>query len=101
MREGAGGDEVDAGFGDGAYGVEADVAAGLGERAAGDLMHGGAQLVRGEVVEQDGVDAGGEDGLDLVGTVDMDFVGGGVRERGSGLPASGGECGLPPPQRTA
>ena len=60
--------------------VEGDVAAGLDDRAAGDEVDAGAQLVEAEVVEHDRVDAGGEHGLDLVDPVDLDLEVGGVRE---------------------
>ena len=80
VGEGADGDEVDACGGDVADAVEGDAAAGFGERAAGDLLDGGAKIFDGEVVEHDGVDVGGEDCLDLVEAVDFDFEVGGVGE---------------------
>lgn len=57
VGEAADGDDVDARGGDGGDSVEGDVAASLGGRATVDKRDGAAQLVGGEVVEHDAVDA--------------------------------------------
>ena len=60
MRERADGDEVDAGLGDRADGVERDAAGRLELGAAGDERDGARELGRRHVVEQDPVGAGVE-----------------------------------------
>ena len=80
MGERAYGDDVDTGGGDLWNACEGDAAAGFDESATGDLFYGGGELRGGEVVEEDGVGAGGEDGFDLVGAVDFYFDVGSVGE---------------------
>lgn len=93
VGKGAYGDDVDAGGGDVADATEADAAAGFDEDATIDLVDGDAEIGEGEVVEQDTVDAGGEDGLDLLEAIDLDFEVGGVGESGAGLDEGIGEGG--------
>src|SRR5699024_12172099 len=60
-----------AGAGDVPDGVEGDGAAGLDDRAPGDLPHPGGEVGEREVVEHEDVDAAGEHGLDLVEAVHL------------------------------
>ena len=75
-------DDVDAGLGDRAHGLEGHAAGCLDRRAAGDLRDARAQVVEREVVEHDRADAGGEHGLDLLEPVDLDLDVRGVGEAG-------------------
>lgn len=78
MGEGAHGDEVDAGGGDGGEVVEGDAAAGFGGCAAGvGAVDGFGQGIRGEVVEEDGACAGLEGFAEFVEGGDFDFDSGG------------------------
>src|SRR5699024_4261058 len=73
-----------AGAGDVPDGVEGDGAAGLDDRAPGDLPHPGGEVGEREVVEHEDVDAAGEHGLDLVEAVHLHLEPGGVAEPGAG-----------------
>ena len=79
VGEGTDGDEVDAGGGNLADEAQGDAAAGFGEGSAVDLLDGDSKIVDRKVVEENGVDVGGEDRVDLVEAIDFDFQVSGVR----------------------
>jgi hypothetical protein len=93
VGEGSYRDDVHAGGGDLVNGVEGHSSAGFDENAAVDLSDGGAEIGERKVVEQDAVDSGGEDGLDLVEAIDLDFEVGGVGKSGVGFGERVGEGG--------
>ena len=80
MGERPDGDDVDAGLGDRAHRVEGHPAGCLDDDAPRDLLDAGTQVVEREVVEHDRVDPRGQDGVDLIQTVDLDLDVRGVRE---------------------
>ncbi len=87
VDEGAGGGEVEAKAGEFGEGFERDAAAGFREGAAGDEGDGFFELSGSEVIEEDDVGAGGEDGGDLRESIDLDFdgeIGGGFFGAGDG-----------------
>ena len=89
MREGAHGDEVDAGLGDGADRLERDAAGGLELRPPGGELDRTAQEHGRHVVEQDSVGAGGKRLADLVERVALDLdleAGAGGAQPLDGLP---------------
>ena len=84
MSKGTDRDDVDPGGSDMADAVEGDASAGFDEGASGDLLDSDAEIVDREVVEEDGVDAGGEDCVELIEAVDFDFQVGGMRQYSAG-----------------
>jgi hypothetical protein len=87
MDESAGGGEVEAEAGELRKRFQRDATAGFGEGAAGDEGDSFLQLGGREVIEEDDVGAGGEDGGDLGEGVYLDFdgeIGGGFFRAGNG-----------------
>src|SRR5687768_2450073 len=87
VNEGAGGGEVEAEACELRKRLQRDATAGFGEGAAGDEGDGFFQLSGREVIEEDNVGAGREDGRDLREGVHLDFdgeIGGGLFRAGDG-----------------
>ena len=80
MGEGADGDEVDTCGSDCTDAVEGDAAACFGEGATVDLLDGGPKVFNREVIQENRVDVGGKDSVDLTEMIDFDFEMSGVRE---------------------